>query len=35
MKQSTVTFGVLILSFIIYTTMKGNLRKYLEVIGIA
>jgi len=32
---STYQVGVILLAFIIYTTMKGNLRKYLQVVGVA
>jgi hypothetical protein len=35
MSQSTVTVGALILAFLIYTTMKGNLSGYMKVLGIA
>jgi hypothetical protein len=35
MSQSTVTVGALILAFIIYTTMKGNLGRYMKVMGLA
>jgi hypothetical protein len=35
MSRSTVTVGVILLAFIVYTTMKGNLRRYLQVLGIA
>jgi hypothetical protein len=34
MNQSAVQAGALLLAFIIYTTLKGNLAKYFEVIGV-
>lgn len=34
MNSGTYQAGVFILAFVIYTTMKGNLRRYLEVVGI-
>jgi hypothetical protein len=33
-QQSTVTAGTIILAFVVYTTLKGNLRRYLQVVGI-
>lgn len=34
MQQSTVTAGTILLAFVVFTTMKGNLRRYLEVVGV-
>lgn len=34
MQQSTVTAGVIILGFVVFITMKGNLRKYMQVVGL-
>jgi hypothetical protein len=34
-QQSTVTVGLIVFAFIIFTTMKGNLVKYLTVLGVA
>ncbi len=34
MPQSSVIVGALIVGFLVFITMKGNLSKYLEVIGV-
>jgi hypothetical protein len=34
MQQSTITAGTILLAYVVFTTMKGNLRRYLEVLGI-
>lgn len=28
------TFGVLLFAFVVYTTLKGDLRGYLQVLGV-
>jgi hypothetical protein len=33
--NSTKTFAVLILAFIFYATLKGTLRTYLQILGVA
>jgi hypothetical protein len=35
MSQSTKIIVSLMLAFVIYTTMRGHLRNYLQVIGLA
>jgi hypothetical protein len=35
MRQSTTITVAIIVGFIIYTTMKGNLVNYMKVIGVA
>jgi hypothetical protein len=34
MNQSSIIAGVLIIGFIVFITMKGELSKYLDVIGL-
>jgi len=34
MQQSTVTAISLLFAYLIFTTLKGNLRKYMQVLGI-
>jgi hypothetical protein len=34
MRQSSVIAGVLVIGAIVFVTMRGNLPKYLNVIGI-
>jgi hypothetical protein len=34
-QQSTLTVGLILFAFIIFTTMRGNLIKYFQVIGVA
>lgn len=35
MRQSSLMVVVMVLAFVVYTTLKGNLRGYLQVVGIA
>jgi len=32
--RSSITFGTIGLAFLIYITMKGSLRNYLQVVGV-
>lgn len=34
MSQSTVFFGVLLVAFVIFVNAKGELPKYLDVLGL-
>ena len=34
MDQSTKIFGSLLIAFVVFVTMRGELPKYLEVLGV-
>jgi hypothetical protein len=35
MPQSSVIVGALIIGFLVFVTMKGNLKKYLGTLGVS
>ncbi len=34
MNQSTINAGAILFAFVFFTTLKGNLHKYLQVMGL-